>query len=211
VRLRHTVFSCGNCGGDDLKARHAMKIDFTAGYRYYRLLDNVNVRSTQSIVAVAEILDVEDHFGASNQFNGGELGVVTSLYRGRWGIKCNASAALGGSHEVVRIGGTTTLTAIDGSQTTSDSGFLAQQGINSGTFVHNEFMVIPKLSTEVSYQFTRNFRAYASYDVLYWSDVLRAGNQIDLSIFPGTTVTSFALHQTDFWAQGIRVGGELRY
>jgi hypothetical protein len=56
------------------------------------------------------------------------------------------------------------------------------------------------------------------YNFLYWSRVARPGEQIDLDVnpdllppeeqFAGATRPRFEFRDTDFWAQGIRVGLE---
>jgi hypothetical protein len=57
------------------------------------------------------------------------------------------------------------------------------------------------------------------YTFLYWSSVVRAGDQIDLTVNPnllsdtpgGPARPSFAFHETGIWAQGLSLGVELAW
>src|SRR5262249_22126476 len=44
--------------------------------------------------------------------------------------------------------------------------------------------VIPEFGVQVGYQLTRHLRAYAGYTLIYWGEVARAGDQIDLTVNP---------------------------
>ena len=62
---------------------------------------------------------------------------------------------------------------------------------------------------------------YAGYDFVYLSDVLRAGDQIDLRVNPtflppvrsavGPALPVFAPQSTDFWMQGVSAGVQVRF
>ena len=67
---------------------------------------------------------------------------------------------------------------------------------------------------------TSALRVRAGYSFLYWSNVSRAGDAVDLTINstqlpPGALVgparPTFTWNDTSFWAQGINIGAELRY
>jgi hypothetical protein len=59
------------------------------------------------------------------------------------------------------------------------------------------------------------------YNFLYWSNVIRPGNQVDRVINPnllppanglgGPNRPTFEFHGSDFWAQGVSFGLEFRY
>ena len=102
-------------------------------------------------------------------------------------------------------------------------GFLAS-GSNSGDYTRNVFAVVPEVGVNVGYQVTDHLRAFAGYTFLYWSSVVRPGDQIDLGL-SGTQIPTDSrynptagparpavlLRDTSFWAQGINVGIEFRY
>ena len=126
---------------------------------------------------------------------------------------------MGWNHEVVKINGGTVYTAPDGTVTGYSGGLLALD-TNIGDYSQNVFVVIPEFGLQASYQFTCCLRAFLGYDFLYWGQVARAGNEINLNVDPrnlppkeegaGPNPT-FNFNQTSFWAQGIRVGAELRF
>ncbi len=77
----------------------------------------------------------------------------------------------------------------------------------------------------LDYRITDGLRVFAGYDFLYLSNVLRPGEQIDRginfsqtvqSVIAGNAVASGTrpaamLVGSDFWAQGLHLGLELRY
>ena len=75
----------------------------------------------------------------------------------------------------------------------------------------------------VGYQITPCLRVTAGYTLLYWSHVMRVGNNIDRRLDPGQAPTlafpaitpganpMFPAIRTEFWAQGINVGMELKF
>ena len=85
---------------------------------------------------------------------------------------------------------------------------------------------IPEITGTVGYQFTDRLRCFVGYNVMYWSSVVRPGDQINRIINPsqipgfGTGITpgpgspaqpAFAFRSSDFWAQGITFGLEWRF
>ncbi len=64
---------------------------------------------------------------------------------------------------------------------TAPSGFVAS-GSNSGQFTRDRFAVVPELGINVGYQITRHVRASVGYTFLYWSSIVRPGDQVDLGL-----------------------------
>ncbi len=95
-------------------------------------------------------------------------------------------------------------------------------GRTSATIAGSRFAVVPELGLNLGYQFTPVIRGFVGYNFIYWSDVVRPGQQIDLNVnrtfqpgsaIPrtGATVPGFPFTGTDFWAQGLTVGLEFRF
>ncbi len=95
---------------------------------------------------------------------------------------------------------------------------------NIGHYQKDAFAFIPELGVNASFQVTKRIRLYAGYALLWVSTVARAGEQIDPTIntsaFPilngngprvGPARPKFSFAETDFWAQGLNLGGEFRY
>ena len=86
--------------------------------------------------------------------------------------------------------------------------------------------MVPETELNVGYQLTPHARAFVGYDLLYWSTVVRPGDQID-PVLDVTQIPNFALlhgqtptnqgrplvpfKESGFWAQGMNIGIEFRY
>jgi hypothetical protein len=125
--------------------------------------------------------------------------------------------ALGNTRSNVRIAGSSLITE-DNESVSYEGGFLAQR-TNIGSYSHDTFAVVPELGINVGYQINPCWRATLGYTFIYWSQVARAGDQIDRDLNPDLlppeqqAVTThlrpeYNLSYTDFWAQGLTVGLE---
>jgi Putative beta barrel porin-7 (BBP7) len=203
------------------------RLDALIGYRYLRLRDQTsiaeNLVSTDPLEVAAPLgtqIFVLDQFETINTFNGGQLGLEGERTWGRWVGGLRATVALGNTHEEVKINGVTDIT-VPGSPTAAYRGGLLALPSNIGSYSANVFSVVPEISATLGYQITPNFRVFAGYSFLYWSNVARSGQQIDLVVNPtllpnngpqiGPNRPAFQRVETDFWAQGFNVGIDLRW
>jgi hypothetical protein len=127
--------------------------------------------------------------------------------------------ALGSTTSRVSISGETTTTASGGVSATTQSGLLVQ-GTNRGTFEQSDFSAVPEFGLNLRRHLRCGLTASVGYTFLYWADLARAGDQIDLGINPsqippGTLVgrarPEFTLQTTDFWVQGLNFGLQYAY
>jgi hypothetical protein len=166
---------------------------------------------------------VQDAFGTHNLFVGGQVGVDVGLQRGRWSLDLLAKVALGNTHERANISGNTQF-IVPGLPVSVQQGGLYALPSNIGHFSRDRFAVVPEAGFTVGFQITPRLRALVGYTFLYSSAVIRPGQQIDRGlnvtqlpsqIGAGTLVGAArpapTLHGTDFWAQGLSFGLELRY
>jgi hypothetical protein len=202
------------------------RTDLLFGFRYIGLNDNLQIGESLTALAGSTApgttFVVSDRFSANNQFYGGQVGWDSEYRRGRWFLDLKGKVALGSNHEVVTIGGNTITTAPGGAPTNLSGGLLALSS-NSGRFSRDMFVVAPEATLNLGYQVTPCMRVFVGYNILYLSNVVRAGNQIDPVVNPnlipstgGTTASlparpAFAFKGTDFWAQGVNFGLEFRY
>jgi hypothetical protein len=195
-------------------------VDLIGGFRFIGLDDNLQIGEALSTLATpGGGFQISDSFSTRNRFYGGQVGLDTEYRYNRWFIDLKAKVALGSNHEVVKISGST-ITHDPLAGTTFANGGLLALPSNIGRFSREMFAVAPEGTVNVGYQFNDNVRAYVGYNFLYLSNVVRAGNQIDPvvnpSLIPPTTASlparpAFAFKGTDFWAQGVSFGLELRY
>jgi hypothetical protein len=131
--------------------------------------------------------------------------------------------ALGTTQQLATIEGSSTLLVPGAAPVTAAGGILAQI-TNAGRHYRSEFSAVPEAGLNLGYQITERLTATVGYTFIYWSNVLRPGNQIDHTINPALPPTdqdfgnglgqnrpAFAFHSSDFWAQGINLGLVFRY
>jgi hypothetical protein len=100
-------------------------------------------------------------------------------------------------------------------------GLLAQPGRNIGVYDRNEFGVVPEFGTTLGYQLTERLKLNVGYTSIYWSNVLRPGDQIDNTVntnllppaIPGNAHMGqpFAVREVDYWISGFTAGVEYRW
>lgn len=201
-----------------------LRVGALVGYRFYRLRDSVSITEdlTSLITQSPGNFDINDNFETSNQFHGAEVGFVIDARRARWTLELLGKIAVGSNHQTVDINGQTVISGSGNDDGTYPGGLLTQQGTNIGSYSRNKFNVIPQLNVNLGYNLTPRLRAIVGYTLIYWSSVVRAGNQISLDVnetyLPrafdtpeGPARPAFAWQDTDFWAQGINVGLDYRF
>lgn len=164
-----------------------------------------------------------DHFHTSNQFYGGQLGADLMWSRGRFFVDVLGKVALGASVERAGIYGWTAYSNSLGQSGYLNVGEFALPS-NIGAYGQTRFAVVPEFGLNFGYAVTRHIRLTFGYTFLYWSNVFRAGDQIDQGINPtqlaalagqgtptGPARPNFTLQSTDFWAQGLNFGVQFRY
>lgn len=198
------------------------RVDWIIGYRYLKLDDRISfAESLESQVPGAPgTIQLNERFATENQFNGLQLGIVHEAHFRRAWLESMLRVAVGGNSQRVNISGNTSITEL-GTTDRYPGGLLAQTS-NIGNYRRNEFTMIPEIGFRLGFRITSCFHANIGYSVLYVPNVVRAGDQIDPSVNPNlipepnTPVTGslrprFSLVESDFWAHGLSLGGELRF
>jgi hypothetical protein len=206
-------------------------LDFLLGFRTLTLDDDLNITENVSIVRgpfQGVAFNINDRFKTTNRFLGGQIGAAYEMRRGPWSLEVTGKLGLGATEQFVDILGSTIINNRGTIQSFPLNGVLAQP-TNDGRFSRDVVTVVPELGINVGYQLTEHLRTFAGYNVLYWSDVVRPGDQIDRAVNPNQLATSnpsggpmpspvpgpqrpaFNFRGSDFWAQGLTVGLEWRY
>ena len=196
---------------------------FVAGYRFSELEDSLRIlESTRSLSGPTSgaTFDLLDQFDTRNSFHGGELGLTYVGYAPHgWSMELNAKVAFGSTQAWARVFGQTTTTGVAGGVNTAPGGLLTQS-TNLGEFEDDEFSTVSEFGVTLRRQLNCQWSATVGYRLLYWSDVLRAGEQMDLRIntsqIPPGTLSGEALPRSplamsEFWAQGLQFGLEYRF
>ena len=221
--------------GADVNYKHALcrTCDRTtawfAGYRHLNLTETLTM--TEAITATGPLATdpvgtsvlVQDRFRTNNAFHGGQVGYLTSRRFGRWEVDVRASVALGVNVQTLDISGFQRRTR-PGQSTDVFNGGLLATGPNLGRFKSHRFSVAPEATVSLGYAVTPRFKLTAGYNFLYWSNVVRPGDQIDRVVdvslvpnppagvpFSGQNRPMPLFRQSDFWTQGITFGAQLRW
>ena len=204
------------------------RTEWFAGYRHLNLREELTI--TESIVAgpldapdpIGTRIAVTDSFAVRNQFHGGQVGYASGRRWGRLDVDVRASVALGVTHQELEIAGSQTRQRPGQGTPDVFAGGLLAVGPSLGTFTDNEFSVAPEVTVTAGYLVTPRLRLSVGYNFLYWTNVLRPGDQIDrvvdLSFVPNAPAVPFAaarpqptLRSSDLWVQGLQFGLEYRW
>jgi hypothetical protein len=204
-------------GGDD-----AFCLTLLAGGRYLDLAEDLAFGGV-SMVPGGDSAVINDRFGTRNQFWGANLGARAEMsFFGNAFLIVTGEIALGDSHESVTRNGSLTVLPVGAAPVPLAGGFFVQSS-NAGRHISDAFAVVPELRVQVGYDLTCNLRIFAAYDILWLSNVVRPGDQIDRQLnlsqsgFFGTGTlvgppTPFPqINHTDFFAQGVSIGMIFRY
>jgi hypothetical protein len=186
-------------------------ITLLGGFRQMNLHEKLSIDTVSDFGPVGASLHsvTGDNFQTSNRFYGGQLGTRVGLCLGRISAEATGKIALGSNRQEVNISG---VNLINGALDTTTAGFFALPGA-IGRQTRSQFSVIPEVGVKIGMDVTCKLRATLGYDFLYWTNVVRPGDQINnrIEIVGAFNRTSAKFDKTDFWAQGASFGLEFRY
>jgi hypothetical protein len=188
-----------NVVGNVLKAGE-FRLDLLGGFRFLELNEKLNITQDFNSSDGSEEDTWEDEFRTRNNFYGGQIGARLEFLRDRFFVDMTTKVALGATNQRVNIDGS--LTQAFFSEGTDRFGNPTQNvqvnryagGLlaTPAAYRRDRFTVIPEVGINIGYQFNNFIRASLGYNFLYWSSVVRPGDQV-------TGVP----RATDFWAQGL--------
>lgn len=201
-------------------------IDLLAGFQFLSLKESLTVAETPTFLPGGPFPTLSglsfiavDRFATSNQFYGGQLGIAARHRRGHWLIDLRALIGLGSTHQEVDIQGGQRVTDAAGNVALYQGGLLALPGVNIGRASRDVFSVVPQVGVNLGYQITNRLAIFAGYSFLYWSDVVRPGDQIDpvldVTRIPNFITTAAPLNpprpvnpfkSSDLWVHGVNFG-----
>jgi hypothetical protein len=209
------------CGSDHFQ------IDLLTGFRFFQLAEGLVVHEHEAYLAGAGDLagttfSGEDRISTNTRFYGGQVGTRVEFRRAGVFMNFTGKVALGDSVQVVRYSGTS-ITGGPTGTTVTPTGDLFSLRSNIGRYSHESFALLPELGVRVGYDLSEQARFFVGYSLLYLSEAVRPGDQIDRSV--NTALVPGALpgvgsgpnrpgplvHLTDFWVQGLTIGFEYSY
>lgn len=204
----------------------AYRIDGLIGYRFLRLRDSLvanefltSIDQSANAPPIGTSFDILDRFQTTNYFHGGDLGLQWQASRGKFSVDVLTKVALGCTERITNIQGSTTISVPGQAPMDFNAGILALD-TNSGQFSSRAFSVVPEVRINLGYQLSNRLRAFVGYNFLYWNNVSRAGDQVDLRINPNFVspavaseprLPAFVDRSTSFWAHGVNVGLAFNY
>ncbi len=208
--------------GSPCEVRSGRSLNWLIGYRYMKLEDSIGIRENLESLDTANpgTFVIQDGFTTKNRFHGVEVGAVYEADRGPLVLEAITKVAIGNNHETTRINGFSDITEL-GLLERFPGGVLAQR-TNIGQHSRDELALIPQLGITLGWRITRRFSLTAGYSLVYFSNVVRAGDQISTDInpnlfppeatpFSGALRPEFAWRESDFWAHGLSFGGDFRW
>jgi hypothetical protein len=203
------------------------RIDIVGGFRYMHLSDSLEISESLTNLdaargAIGEGFVVQDAFRVTNNFYGGQVGFAGEWRSGQIFFDWRTLFGMGSTVRIVTIAGSTTFLdpVVGGNPVTQPGGLLAQPS-NIGQHTQADFSFVPEINANIGYAVSPNFRLFVGYTFMYWTNVARAGEQINLRVDatqlptrtgPGVGVDpQFILRSNDFWAQGVNFGLQLRF
>jgi hypothetical protein len=226
-----TINSDSKLWGFDLNLRRALckTCDFHsevfAGYRGLALDESVTINEFITALPgngndpAGTSITVSDNFQTRNRFNGGQVGYYAERQWNRLTLEGRGSIALGNTTQTVEIAGFQSRLRPGMAKPDVFAGGLLATGPNLGTFEKNRFSVVPEFTLNVGYWITPVIKVYAGYNFLYWTNVVRAGDQIDRVVdvtlvpnppagvpFSGQYRPQPTFNQTNLLVNGIQFG-----
>ena len=166
VRNRSNVIGGGVNFINNLCCDPCGRLDFTLGYRYLNLRDEIVIREDLTALAGSSVtpgtrFQIEDRFKTNNDFHGVNLGLAWERRFSHFFVGVKGNVAMGVNHTTVDINGSTVITPPGGPSQTFAGGLLAQP-TNIGRYTNNSFAVVPEVGIRVGVQVTEHLRAFAA-------------------------------------------------
>ena len=152
---------------------------------------------------------LHDNFVTYNHFYGAQIGLEVESRVGPLVFTATGKIAAGETTQMIKIQGDTTLTEPGGIVVTDQTRGLLVQPSNLGQFDRNRFGVVPELAANLAWEFNDHLKVSVGYNFLFWSSVVRPGEQIDPVVNIGAVGDTGQLgsvarpgalfHSTGFW------------
>ncbi len=204
-----------------------LELTALAGTRYADLREHLIIDNTTTDLIFGNVTELKDLFATENQFYGGQLGGRLVVCVERFTVDVTGKVAMGITHEAVEVNGLIAQTGPNAvvPPVLFPGGMFAQLS-NIGRRTANRVAVLPSLEVRLGYNLTPWARVFTGYDAMYWSQVVRPGDQVShavnltqnavLSPTGGGTLVGPAepaplFNRSSFWAQGLTFGLEVYF
>ena len=206
-----------------------MEFSVLGGFRYADLRENLQIYNSTTDLIFGNVAVLNDSFGTLNQFYGGQFGGRFCVLLNGLSLETTGAIALGTTHQEVAIMGEISQPAANALTPPGPGSFpggLFAQSTNIGRRRADPFTTLLSFELRLGYDIAPRIRASVGYDILYWNEVVRPGNQINHSVnlsqnaildpsgvgkLVGPAQPAPLFNRSDFWAQGLNIGLEFRF
>ena len=189
-----------------------------AGYRYLRMEEEIAIaerltaQAGGTAVPAGTTFLLSENYRALNQFHGGDIGLTGRVHRGSLFFDGMARLGIGVTRREVSVAGATTIQPPGGAATTLPGALLVQG--TPVTVRDDAFSLVPEFRLAVGYHLTDSLSVFAAYNLMWWTNVARAADQIGLQSNPAlipppvgpTGPATVTLRDSTMWIQGVSVG-----
>jgi hypothetical protein len=193
------------------------EIDLPIGFRMLYLNEDINITSSSG-TTLAKSTIVSDMFKGTNEFRGGVFGMRIESRMDRWTLFLEPKISIGATNQAALIEGET----IAGTKITP--GGLLAVASNGGFYNRDRFTYLPEGTAKLVWRCCPWMHIQAGYDITYWPNVQRPGNEINRAVdlrqvpssssfVPGLTGNSpsFVFNTSTFLMQDISLGVVFTY
>jgi hypothetical protein len=204
---------------------HSLRLGLITGFRYWNFDERLKFFANSPIISPPSVYNYYDKFHVENNFYGGQLGADFEYAYCSFFLNVRGKVALGATVQETAISGRFETNEFTGTTESFKGGFFALP-TNIGRHRKTHFSVIPEIDLNFGYQITDCMSLQLGYSILYVTNVIYAGKQINPKINPTQSAnidftptpvlvgepSPKAKQKTEgLWAQGLNVGLEFNF
>lgn len=207
--------------------------ELLAGFRFLNLEEDLSfdqrARTLTPTAAFGTVLPTNtsigllDTFNTTNRFYGGQIGTRVDWVFGRFSVGLLGKLAIGGTQQQLVVDGVSRVQPPGMAPSFINGGLLATSS-NMGRYEGSAFSFVPEFGVNLGWELTPRMRLKVGYTLLYWTNVVRPGPQVDRVVNPALVPASqsfgtssspqrpyASFSRSDFWAEGLNLGLEFRF
>jgi len=205
-------------------------VGLVGGFRWLQLKETYTITTSSPFIPPGpsgDIWETSDKFAATNNFYGAQFGARARYDADQWFASGAIKVGLGAMVQSVDVNGSLLTNDFNhfGAAQTFPGGYFALP-TNMGGHSRTVFAVVPEVRLNAGYQFTPSASLYVGYSFLFANNVARPGNQVNRNInttqstswtedthpiLQGPAQPSFSFNSSNFWAQGVSLGLNIRF
>jgi hypothetical protein len=182
------------------------RVDFITGYHTSSVDDQFLLRMQTDGNQLNNDIRLFDEFNTENTFHGVILGILTEHQICCMTLRGKARVSIGNMHQRVDINGGT---SVNGVLDQNEPGGLFTANSNIGSYSQDQFCAVTESGVQLGYFINPNLQFTVGYNLMFWSNVVRPGDQIDTTVddlnVPPTR-PAFDFNTSSFWVQSLNLG-----